>query len=84
MGGQRRRPEDPSFERGEEMKRVFSAAAAVVTIVAIVAWETSLGEGNKKEIVGLTTNEVRWSTPPYYNDGRQRARLFGDASQGGI
>ncbi len=66
------------------MKRVFSATAAVVTIVATVAWETSLGEENKKQIVALTMNEVRWSTPPDYNDGRQRAHLFGDSSRGGI
>ena len=64
------------------MKRVLSAAAAVVTIVAAVAWETSVAE-RKMEIVGLTADEVRWFTPPYYNDGRQRAHLFGDSSQGG-
>ncbi len=65
------------------MKRVLSAAAAVITIVAAVAWETSVAERSKMEIVGLTTDEVRWFTPPYYNDGRQRAQLFGDSSQGG-
>ena len=42
----------------------------------------SLAENSKKEIVGLTVDEVRWFTPPYYNDGRQRAQLFGDSSQG--
>ena len=65
------------------MKRIFSAVAAIVTIVAAVAWATSLAEPSKKEIVGLTPDKVRWFTPPYYNDGRQRARLFGDSSQGG-
>ena len=65
------------------MKRILSAAAAVVTIVAAVAWATSLAEHSKKRIVGLTTNEVRWFTPPYYKDGRQRAQLFGDSSLGG-
>ena len=65
------------------MKRVLSAAATVVTIVTAVAWATSLAEQSKKEIVGLTADEVRWFTPPYYNDGRQRAQLFGDSSQGG-
>jgi cupin len=67
----------------KEMKRVLSAAATVVTIFTAVAWATSLGEGSKKEIVGLTADEVRWFTPPYYHDGRQRAQLFGDSSQGG-
>ena len=65
------------------MKRVLSAAATVVTIVAAVAWAASVAERNKKEIVALTADEVRWFTPPYYTDGRQRARLFGDSSQGG-
>ena len=65
------------------MKRVLSAAAAVVTIVTAVAWAASLAERSKNAIVGLTADEVRWFTPPYYNDGRQRAHLFGDSSQGG-
>jgi quercetin dioxygenase-like cupin family protein len=37
----------------------------------------------QKEVVGLTPEQVRWFTPPYYNDGRQRAQLFGDSSKGG-
>ena len=69
------------------MKRVLSAAAARVTIlatvVAAVAWATSLAEGNKKRIVAVSPGEVGWFTPPYYHDGRQRAHLFGDSSQGG-
>ena len=65
------------------MKKVVSAAATVVTIVAAVACATSWAERSKREIVGLTADEVRWFTPPYYNDGRQRAQLFGDSSQGG-
>ena len=65
------------------MKRVVSAIATVVTLVAPVAWATSLAEGSKKEIVGLTPEEIRWFAPPYYNDGRQRVQLFGDSSQDG-
>ena len=65
------------------MKRILSAAFAAVTIIAAVAWATSLAESNKKEIVGLTADQVRWFTPPYYTDGRQRAQLFGDSSAGG-
>jgi anti-sigma factor ChrR (cupin superfamily) len=37
----------------------------------------------KKEITGITPEQVRWFTPPYYKDGRQRAQLFGDSSQDG-
>lgn len=65
------------------MKKVLSAAAILATAVTAVAWSTSLAEQTKKEIVGLTADEVRWFTPPYYSDGRQRAHLFGDSSQGG-
>jgi quercetin dioxygenase-like cupin family protein len=65
------------------MKKVLSTAAAALTIVAAVAWATSLGEPSKKQIVGSTADEVRWFTPPYYHDGRQRAQLFGDSSEGG-
>ena len=65
------------------MKRVLSAAATVVAIVTAVAWATNLAERSKNEIVGLTANEVRWFTPPYYNDGRQRAQLFGDSTRDG-
>jgi quercetin dioxygenase-like cupin family protein len=67
----------------KEMKRVVSAAAAMVTLVAAVVWATSPAEPSNKAIVGLTADEVRWFTPPYYNDGRQRAQLFGDSTQGG-
>ena len=65
------------------IKRAISAAASLATIVTAVAWAASLPERSKKEIVGLTADEVRWFTPPYYHDGRQRAHLFGDSSQGG-
>jgi anti-sigma factor ChrR (cupin superfamily) len=71
------------LEEENEMKRVLSATAAVVAIVAAVAWATSSAGRSKREIVGLSAEEVRWFTPPYYNDGRQRAQLFGDSSRGG-
>jgi hypothetical protein len=71
------------LQEEKEMKRALSAAATVVTIVTAVACATSLAERSKREIVGLTAGEVRWFTPPYYNDGRQRAKMFGDSSQGG-
>jgi len=56
-------------------KRVSAVSdRALIMLAAIVAWATSLAERSKKEIVGLTADEVRWFTPPYYNDGRQRAQ----------
>ena len=65
------------------MKRVLSTAATLATIVAGVAWATSLAERSNKQIVALTADEVRWFTPSYYHDGRQRAHLFGDSGEGG-
>ena len=65
------------------MKRFLSPAIAVITIIVAVGLATSLAERNNKKIVGLTADEVRWFTPPYYNDGRQRAQLFGDSGEGG-
>lgn len=65
------------------MKSFFSVAAAAVTIVAAFAWAPNSAQGSKKQIVGLTEDEMPWFTPPYYHDGRQRAHLFGDSGQGG-
>lgn len=72
-----------SLGRENEMNGVLSSAAASVAIVAAVACATTLAGQGKKGIVGLAPDEVRWFTPPFYNDGRQRAQLFGDSGQGG-
>ncbi len=53
-------------------------AVTVTTLVIAVAVDK-----NQKPIVGLTPPEVRWFTPPYYTDGRQRAHMLGDSSRGG-
>ena len=65
------------------MKRVLSAAAGAVAIIAAVAWATNLAQSPNKEIVATAPDSVRWFTPPYYHDGRQRAHLYGDSSQDG-
>ena len=65
------------------MKKVLFAIGVVVTIVAAAGWSMSVAEEGKKEIVALTPDQVRWFTPPYYTDGRQRAQLFGDSRQDG-
>ena len=61
---------------------LFAAATAVIVLGAVTSAVTSTSQ-RKNEIVGITAEQVRWSTPPYYKDGRQRAQLFGDSSQGG-
>ena len=65
------------------MKRVVSAAAASVMLVAAVAGATIVAAQNAKDILAFTPADIRWFTPPFYNDGRQRAQLFGDSSQDG-
>jgi uncharacterized RmlC-like cupin family protein len=65
------------------MNRVIGAAAVSVTLVAAVASATIVAAQNTKEIEAVTPNDVRWFTPAFYKDGRQRAQLFGDSSQGG-
>ena len=63
------------------MRRTFLPA----TLIVLVAITSSLIRGQKgqKDIVGVMPAQVRWFTPPYYKDGRQRAQLFGDSNQGG-
>jgi hypothetical protein len=59
------------------MKRLMSAVLVVAAITL------TLADTNKKEIIAFTPLQVRWFTPSYYTDGRERAQLFGDSSQGG-
>jgi quercetin dioxygenase-like cupin family protein len=65
------------------MKRMILAATGIVIALAAVTLAMTWGFQNKKEIVALTPEQVRWFTPSYYKDGRQRAQLLGDSSQGG-
>jgi len=66
------------------MKKSILVAAAVAMITAALSLTTIRAQQINKEIVGVTPGQVRWFTPAYYKDGRQRAQLFGDSSQGGV
>ena len=59
------------------MKRLMFA------IFVFAAITLTLAETNEKEIIAFTPLQVRWFTPSNYTDGRQRAQLLGDSSQGG-
>ena len=63
------------------MKWIFSGAALVILLAATLAmtWTTQ----SDKKIVGISPEQVKWFTPAYYKDGRQRAQLFGDSSKSG-
>ena len=65
------------------MKTMLFAVVPVMIVLGAVTLVMTQASQSKKEIVGLTAEQVRWFTPPYYKDGRQRAQLFGDSSQGG-
>lgn len=65
------------------MKRVLLTAAVAITVIAAVTSAMTWAGQDKKEVVGLTPQQIRWFTPPYYKDGRQRAQIYGDSSQGG-
>src|SRR5690349_20086353 len=60
------------------MKRLTFAVCVLAAITLM------LGATNDKEITAFTPLQVRWFTPSYYTDGRQRAQLLGDSSQGGV
>jgi quercetin dioxygenase-like cupin family protein len=66
-----------------EMTKTILVASAAVIVLAAVTLATIWAGQNKKQIFALAPEQVRWFTPPYYKDGRQRAQLFGDSSQGG-
>jgi quercetin dioxygenase-like cupin family protein len=72
------------------MRRVLVASVAVVlmlvgSMLAVTsADKTHKADKAKREIVGLTPQQVKWFTPTYYKDGRERAQLFGDSSKGGV
>jgi anti-sigma factor ChrR (cupin superfamily) len=55
----------------------FLLAVAALTAVMTRADQV------QKPIVGRTPEQVRWFTPAYYTDGRQRAQMYGDSSRGG-
>ena len=66
-------------------KRIFVAIIVCVsTILGMTVMIAIARKNAQKSIKGLTPAEVRWFTPSYYNDGRRRARMLGDSSQGGV
>jgi quercetin dioxygenase-like cupin family protein len=66
------------------MRSVLVVAVAVVLLLSeIMPATTSADDKAKREIVGMTPQQVKWFTPSYYKDGRERAQLVGDSSKGG-
>jgi quercetin dioxygenase-like cupin family protein len=55
----------------------------MLAVSAFAVTTLMLADTKKKEITAFTPLQVRWFTPSYYTDGRERAQLLGDSSQGG-
>lgn len=55
----------------------------VLTFISILCALTLFSQ-NKKQITGLTPDQVKWLTPPYYKDGRQRAQIYGNSGEDGF
>ena len=65
------------------MRRAFLSVTLIVLVVITPALIRGQRDQKDKAIVGVMPAQVRWLTPPYYTDGRQRAQLYGDSNQGG-
>jgi quercetin dioxygenase-like cupin family protein len=64
-------------------KILFAIAAVCIALASITLAIAVRVDKAQKQIVGITPQDVRWFTPPYYMDGRQRAQMLGDSNQGG-
>ena len=55
----------------------------VLSFISILCALTLFSQ-NKKQVTGLTPNQVKWFIPPYYTDGRRRAQIYGDSGKDGL
>lgn len=65
------------------MKNKQFVALALVIALTSITFATVVALDPQKGIVAVTPQDVRWFTPAYYTDGRQRAQLFGDSGKEG-
>ena len=65
------------------MRRAMLAAATLACGLSLGWFAATAAAPARKEILAITPERVRWFTPPYYKDGRERAQLLGDSGRGG-
>ena len=53
-----------------------------LTCISLLCISSLMSQTDKK-IIGIAEAQVNWFTPPYYKDGRQRAKLYGDSNGDG-
>jgi len=63
--------------------RIPGGLTVLVLLIAPVTRAAAQGVQHGQTIVGVTPDQVRWFTPSYYTDGRQRAQLLGDSNREG-
>ena len=58
-----------------------AVAAAVLAVVFASPLDVIAGgpAAPHKHVTAWTPQDIRWFTPAYYTDGRQRAQLYGDS-----
>jgi len=64
----------------------MNAKCLSVVALALTASPIAQASGQvaqSQTVVAITPDQVRWFTPAYYTDGRQRAQLFGDSGGDG-
>jgi hypothetical protein len=61
------------------------ASRLTVSVALALALRATSGApaDSQKQVTALAPQDIRWFTPAYYTDGRQRANLRGDSSKGG-
>jgi len=62
-----------------------SARRTIFISVLALALRASGGTSaqTSPQLTALAPQDIRWFTPSYYTDGRQRAQLLGDSGKGG-
>lgn len=60
------------------------APTFLVALALALGATTGAPEESKKQVTAIAPQDIRWFTPAYYTDGRQRAHLLGDSSKGGV
>ena len=63
----------------------LAIVAAVLTVVLAMPLRATPGAPAEpsRQVTAWAPQDIRWFTPTYYTDGRQRAQLYGDSSKGG-
>jgi uncharacterized RmlC-like cupin family protein len=68
---------------GAERKSIAARLTVSITLALALRATSGAPAESEKAVIALAPQDVRWFTPAYYTDGRQRAHLRGDSTKGG-